>query len=539
MSTFVAVSEDYVRKIIIQSPSKSCPLDPWPTFLVKDCLDILITPITNLINLSLSQGVFPDKFKSAIITPILKKKSLDQSVLKNYRPVSGLNFVSKIIERVVSLQINHHLSANNLKNSHQSAYRAGHSTETALLKIKSDIHLSLAKNMPVALILLDLSAAFDTLDHNQLLDRLNRTFGVRDVALNWFSSYLRNRYQSVKVHSTLSNARALPFGVPQGSVLGPLLFTLFTSPLSSIISRFPNVHHHLYADDTQIYISITPSNISTAVPVLQSCLKEIQSWMNDNKLKLNPDKTEFIVFGTESQRSKLAQHFPVHILGNDIHPVNKVRNLGVIFDSSFKFSAHISSVCSSCSYLIRDFARIRRYLDKNTSITIANALVGSRIDYCNSLLDSASDHDLHRLRSLQYSLCRIINRIPRYSREHMSPYLKTLHWLPIKQRIAFKWFVLIYKIIRSGSPSYFSNYFVPHTSASCTRRSSVDNMFLSREVVPFVRGTHKSKIHFDYCFFTSGPVRWNMLPAEIRRAPSLTPFRSRLKTYLFKLAYPP
>ena len=129
----------------MQSPSKSCLLDSWPTFLVKDCLGILITPNTNLINFSLSQGVFPDRFKSVIISPILKKTSLDQSVLKNYRPVSGPNVVSKIIKRVVSLQINHHISANNHNNPHQSAYRAGHSTETALLKIKSNIHLNLSK----------------------------------------------------------------------------------------------------------------------------------------------------------------------------------------------------------------------------------------------------------------------------------------------------------------------------------------------------------------------------------------------------------
>ena len=173
LSTFVSVSEHDVKKIILRSPSKSCLLDPWPTFLVKDCLNILITPITKLINLSLSQGIFPNKFKSAIITPILKKKSLDHSVLKNYRPVSGLNFVSKIIERVVSSQINRHLSANDLNNVHQSAYKTGHSTETALLKIKSDIHLNLSKNMPVALVLLDSSAAFDTLDHKQLLNSLS------------------------------------------------------------------------------------------------------------------------------------------------------------------------------------------------------------------------------------------------------------------------------------------------------------------------------------------------------------------------------
>ena len=539
LSSFSAISEFDLLKIINNSPSKSCSLDPWPTFLVKDCIDILIKPLTRLINMSLREGVFPDQFKFAIITPILKNPSLDKSVLKNYRPVSGLNFVSKLVERVVAIQLKHHLSDNNLENLHQSAYKAGHSTETALLKIKSDIHINLSQNIPTALILLDLSAAFDTIDHARLLERLKSWFGISDVVLNWFTSYLGHRSQSVKVNEAVSSPRPLLYGVPQGSVLGPILFTLYTSPLSSIIAKFKNLKHHFYADDTQIYIAINPANASSAISELQACLLEIRDWMNDNKLKLNPDKTEFIIFGSELVRSKLSHLFPVDFLGNLISPVDKVKNLGVIFDASFNFSAHVSSICSSCYYHIRDFARIRRYLPKSTSILVANALVGSRIDYCNSLLDSISEFDIKRLRSVQYSLCRIINRTSRFSREHMSPHLKALHWLPIRQRIQFKWFVMTYKIVNFGLPPYFNPYFVPFSSSKFTRRSNSDKKFLNRDVVPFDRKVHKCKSHYDSSFYVSGPVRWNRLPDHIRCSPSLSSFRSRLKGYLFRNAYPP
>ena len=538
-SSFRAVTEEEVFKFINSSPSKSCSLDPWPTFLVKEFLDILIKPITQLVNLSLDNGCFPDQFKTAIITPLLKKPSLDSSILKNYRPVSGLNFVSKVVERVVASQVEHHNRSNKLNNVFQSAYKAGHSTETALLKIKSDIHANLSQNKPVALVLLDLSAAFDTIDHSKLLERLNSWFGFSDSVLAWFTSYLGLRFQSVKVNDSVSERRPLSHGVPQGSVLGPLLFTMYTAPLSALISSFKNIHHHLYADDTQIYIAINPNNASSCISELQDCLSSVKIWMNSNKLKLNSDKTEFIVFGSPTLKSKLSQIFPIDILGNFLSPVENVRNLGVIFDSPFTFSPQVSSICSSCYYHIRDFARIRRYLDKSTAISVANALVGSRIDYCNSLLDSISDLDMKRLRSIQYALCRIINRTSRYSKEHMTPHLKSLHWLPIRQRIDFKWFLLIYKFLNTGSPSYLRDYFVPHTSKISTRRSDSDKLYLNRDVVPFDRKLHKSKLHYDHSFCISGPVRWNSLPDNIRCAPSTHCFRSKLKSFLFNNAFPP
>ena len=241
----------------------------------------------------------------------------------------------------------------------------------------------------------------------------------------------------------------LSIRVPLGSVFGPPVFNLYTYPLSKLISSFKNISHHLYTDDTQIYFTITPENATTAIPELQSCLESVQSWMDSSKLKLHPDKTEFVVFGSKVLRNKLSHLFPVNILGNFLSPSDKVRNLGVIFDSSFRFTTQISSICSSSYYHIRDFARIRRYLDKSTAIAVAiGALVSSRLDYCNSLLSSISEYDLKRINSVQYSLCRIIQRTSRFSREHMSPHLRLLYWLPVKQHVKFKWFLLIFKTFK-------------------------------------------------------------------------------------------
>ena len=182
-TSFSAVTDEQVTKIIQDSPTKSCSLDPWPTFLVLEFLDILITPITSIINASLAQGTCPNFFKQAHVTPILKNSSLDKEVFKNYRPVSNLNFISKILERVVAAQLQSHLDEAGLMTAFQSAYRKHHSTESALLNIHNDILLNMAKGSVTALTLLDLSAAFDTIDHTILLDR-----PVTMESVNWHSA---------------------------------------------------------------------------------------------------------------------------------------------------------------------------------------------------------------------------------------------------------------------------------------------------------------------------------------------------------------
>ena len=184
-----------------------------------------------MVNCSLREEMVPDGFKKAVVTPLIKKTSLPVEDLKNYRPVSGLSFISKLVEHVVAKQLVDHIHGHGLDNSYQSAYKSGHSMETALHSIKIVIHLSLSRGEATALVLLDLSAAFDTIDHSTCLSCLQDWFGVGGSALKWFSSYLTERYQAVKIGYTLSDLQKLLFGVTQGSVLGPLLFSLYTSPL--------------------------------------------------------------------------------------------------------------------------------------------------------------------------------------------------------------------------------------------------------------------------------------------------------------------
>ena len=486
-SCFKQVSQEEIRKIIMKSPTKSCLLDPWPTFLVKECIDILLPSITRLVNCSLSEGVVPDEFKKAILTPLIKKSSLPPNDLKNYRPVSGLGFISKLVERVVASQLNDHVSLNGLENVRQSAYKLGHSTESALLSIKNDVHLAFAKGEATAVVLLDQSAVFDTIDHDTLLNSLSSWFGVSGVVLDWFKSYFSDRVQCIKIGSILSDAKKLLYGVPQGSVLGPILFSLYTTPLSKVIRNHPGISFQFYADDTQLYVHLTHKNVASALDKLSHCLEDVKRWLYTNKLKLNPDKTEFIVFGSKSQREKLNQSFPVNILGNLISPIDAVRNLGVWFDSDFSFSCHVMKVCKACFAHVRDLKRLRGHLTHEAALMAANALVGSRLDYCNSLFRGLSVLDLRKLQCVQNSLARIVANTTKYS--HITPVRKALHWLPIKYRSIFKTAMLVYKFLHSGNPKYFEPFLTPRHSAYNTCRSQSDGIFLE---VPHFASVFKS-----------------------------------------------
>ena len=248
------MTPERVKKVIMASKKSFCELDHLPAVVFMDCIDILLPAITQIFNESLTSGIFPTDFKNSLVIPLLKKSSLDCNVLKNYRPVTNLTFISKIIEKLVFNQLVEYLSHNDLIEKFQSAYKSGHSTETALLRVTNDILCSVDTGSVAMLTMLDLSAAFDTLDHQILLNRLFSSFGICDTALNWFKSYLENRHQKVKINSFYSDELPISFGVPQGSVLGPLLFTLYVYPLSNVIKK-SGFDYHLYADDTQLYSS--------------------------------------------------------------------------------------------------------------------------------------------------------------------------------------------------------------------------------------------------------------------------------------------
>ena len=250
-------------------------------------------------NASLQQGCLPLSQRRAVVTPRLKKSGLDEADVKNYRPISNLTFMSKIVERLVCRQLVTFLQKHNLLPTHQSAYRRQHSTETAVLKIVSDLLLACDRGQVSLLALLDLSAAFDTVDHSILIDRLQSAFGIRGPVIEWIHSFVTSRMQSVSFAGEKSTWSAIMCGVPQGSVLGPILFLLYCADVTYIAHRH-GVHAHSYADDTQLYVHCNAADCAIEAERLTACIEELDNWMTSNRLKLNADKTQIV---SSSRRS--------------------------------------------------------------------------------------------------------------------------------------------------------------------------------------------------------------------------------------------
>ena len=320
----------------------------------KNCKIALLPTITNIINFSLSTGIFPDEFKNCSVHPKLKKHNLDKENLSNYRPISHLSFISKLTERLVKNRLTEYLHQNNLTNSFQSAYTKFNSTETTLLTLHDHIIRAISQQQVTGLCLLDLSAAFDTIDHSILLQRLKSWFGINNTVLSWIQSYLSSRSFTVSINIKSSPFQLL-YGVPQGSVLGPLLFILYTTPLSHIISQ-SSVNHKLYADDTQLFLSFSPCNFQQNIQLLQNTISEISSWMASNFLSLNSSKTEFLLIGLPTQLAKIDNPSLSMPSSTSIKPVASARNLGVIFDSnlSFLITSHTSQKPASPTFVILD-----------------------------------------------------------------------------------------------------------------------------------------------------------------------------------------
>ena len=526
LCVFEPASLDEIHKLVISSPTKSCSLDPVPTDLLKKTIHLLGPNITQMINMSLNTGIFPDSLKSAIVRPLLKKQSLDPNIMKNYRPVSNLAFISKVLEKVVAARITSYLFNHNLAEPFQSAYRKGCSTETALTRVQNDILVALGNKHGVLLVLLDLSAAFDTVDHRTLLDIL-QNLGIRNICNKWFQSYLDARSQCVSIQSTSSSTKILHHGVPQGSVLGPVLFTIYTSSLGKLL-RHVNINFHLYADDTQLYLLFYPKDqesVTSAYNHMENCLKHVQTWMDRHFLKLNQDKTEILLITPKNQQTPNVP--PLTIGTSNILPSHHARNIGVIMDSHATMERHINSVCRGAYFHLRNIAKIKTCLTKTALQDVTRALITTKLDYCNSILYGLPKYLTLKLQRVQNSAARMIMNIRK--RDHITPVLQRLHWLPVHQRIKFKILVLVHKALMENNPSYLQDLlqsYIPNRSL----RSAGANLL----VVPH----SKSKLYHDRAFSFAGPSLWNSLPAALRDIISITSFKSKLKTLLFTEAYP-
>ena len=396
-----------------------------------------------------------------------------------------------------------------------------------MLAVQNDLCQAVDRSGGALLVLLDLSAAFDTLDHSLLLNRLHTVFGFNGKVLSWIQSYLVDRFQSIKINDAVSSMNRLSFGVPQGSVLGPLLFNMYTSPLVDIIQKH-NIKFHMYADDLQLYTGFNPkskTDSNYAVRSLESCLKDIRNWMTKNYLKLNSEKTEVIMVSTRHHLKNNPVPF-VLFDGKKLIPSHKVTNLGVILNANLNMEDNVNTVCKKVNFHLRNIWKIRKYLNKGATEALIHALISSRIDYCNSLLFDIPSYLLQKLQRLQNSAARIIHRLSKY--DHVSHTLYKLHWLPVSKRIQYKILVLVYKSLHGAAPSYLSNLIHLHKPTRELRSCKPGVLAVPK---------YHLKTFGERSFSVAAPKLWNLLPGEIRNCCTLSLFKQRLKTFLFRSHY--
>ena len=417
------------------------------------------------------------------------------------------------------------MTANNLMDPMQSAYRKGHSTETALLRVHNDIISAVDKGYGVVLVLLDLSAAFDTVDHTILLTFLKEHVGVDGDALKLFESYLTGRTQCVSVEGVLSELSELLYGVPQGSVLGPIEFCIYTIPLGAILRHY-KIDYHIYADDTQLYCSFNIKSFNEVLHLVTNCISDIRSWMIKNKLKINDDKTEVLIIS--SPHAKFSTDIQLSIGEAEISPSSSCKSLGVMLDKHMDMEKQIKYVCRSTMYHIRNISAIRQLIPESAAAQLVHSLVTSRLDYCNSLLYGLPGCKTKLLQRIQNIAARVVTLTPCTPQHHITPVLKSLHWLPVKSRITFKILLLTYKCVNDLAPKYLCDLVAPKRCPRPLRCDSLELLELPKT---------RLKTYGDRSFVYGAVFEWNMLPLPLRKSPSVEAFKTNLKTHLFQQCY--
>ena len=350
--------------------------------------------LTNIVNKSLLDSDFPFTFKFATLVPLRKKATLEKEQYRDVHPVSNLAYmyVGKLIEKVVVDQVNDHRDENNLHQLHQPAYRKNHSTETALVKIVKDILCAMDEKLCVALVMLDLSTAFDTVSHSTLLHHLEEDLGVSGSALLWLESNFSECTQAVNINGTLSIPRPPTTRMPQGSRIGPNEFPPITSPLFAIAVKH-NVEIYMYVDDTQLFVPFRVEEYASVMVRLEACITdhEVRTWLSENHLRLNDEKTEFLFMGPKQLINNIEGSKTICIDDSIITASPCAKNIGAMLDSQLDTRTHVNDIVRASCYHLRNIGQYCPNITVEDGSALIHAFIFSNLDNMNSLLDGLPD----------------------------------------------------------------------------------------------------------------------------------------------------
>ena len=489
-------------------PNKSPGFDDISSNVIRFVFYALIKPTKHIFNLSLNKGIFPDKLKVARITPIFK--SGDKENVSNYRPISVLTCFSKILERIMYNRLYSFLVDNNILYDKQFGFQSEHSTEHAILQFTNQILQSFSQDKFTIGVFIDLSKAFDTVDHHILLKKLS-FYGVRNNNLKWFSSYLFNRKQYITTDQGDTGMGTIKCGVPQGSILGPLLFLIFVNDFTQSTSLDPI----MFADDTNLFYS--NKNIDTLFKVVNKELLKINMWFQANKLSLNANKTKYIFFHKPRMKNNIPLNLPIlKINDTEITREQSMKFLGVVVDENLSWKNHIELLETKIAKNIGVLYRASKLLNFKCLKNIYFALIHSYINYANIAWGSSYRTGLNKILLKQKQAARIIFHKDRLS--HSRPLMKKLNALNVHQINLYKICIFMYQVKRGTIPKIFNNDF-----------TSVEHSYRTRFALNSFQLPRSSKAS-KFSILLRGPKLWNeFLNSDEKNISKLTSFKNVLK----------